>query len=428
MNAPTTNQFSEFKFGWQVVLASAFGIALGMSPLPFYTLGVFIGPYIQEFGWSVDRILSAFTVFTICAVFLAPLVGHLADRFGVRRVVLISIPGLSLGLMAMALNNGSYVLYLFLWGLLAVLGVGTLPITFTRAVNRWFHDSRGLALGIALIGTGLSGFLAKKYVGFLIPEVGWRGAYIGLGLLPLLISLPVNWLLFRDIDDPKAADRAKALAASRHTEVSSRPGGQTLGEAARDWRLWLLGYSFLPLSFIIGGPIPGIENIMESEGFSTADALTLGAALPLAVVVGRLMGGFLIDHFWAPAVAVIILSLPMVFCFILRTDSPDFWLVMLGNISLGLAAGVEYDLLAFLVSRYFGMRAYATIYGVMYAIFALGAGFGPWLYGLTFESTGSYDYILGIALIVIPFVTIPLLALGPYRDFAPDDAGASANQ
>lgn len=422
MSDPAPNRLIEFRYGWQVVAAAAFGIALGMSPLPFYTLGVFIGPYIQEFGWTVDRILSAFTVFTLCALVCAPLVGHLADRIGVRTVVLWSIPGLSLGLMAMALNTGSYPLYLFLWGLLAVLGVGTLPITFTRAVNRWFHDCRGLALGIALIGTGLSGFLAKLYVGFLIPEVGWRGAYIGLGLLPLLISLPINWVLFRDVDDPAVQERAKALAAVRHKPVSNLPGGLTLGQAVRDWRLWLLAYSFLPLSFIIGGPIPGIENIMESEGFDTEDAILLGSIVPLSVVVGRLAGGYLIDHIWAPAVSAVILSLPMIFCFVLRAENPSFELVAIGNVSLGLAAGVEYDLLAFLVSRYFGMRAYSTIYGVMYAIFALGAGFGPWLYGLTFERTGSYDYILGIAFVVIPIVTWPLLALGRYRDFEPDDA------
>ncbi|MEM7613236.1 MAG: MFS transporter [Pseudomonadota bacterium] len=420
MNVPKHNRFIEFRFGWQVVVASAFGIALGLSPLPFYTLGLFIEPYANEFGWTRDVVLSAFTVFTISAVFLAPLVGFLADKFGVRRVVLISIPGLSLGLMLMAFNNGSYALYLCLWAVLAALGVGTLPITFTRAVNRWFHDCRGLALGIALIGTGLSGFLAKIYVGYLIPTVGWQGAYIGLGLLPLLISLPINLFLFRDIDDKKVRDRAKALAAHRQSEVSMRPGGLTLRQACKDWRLWLLAYSFLPLSFIIGGPIPGIENVMTTQGFSTEQALTLGYALPLSVVVGRLVGGYMIDHIWAPAVAVVVLSLPIFFCAILRMDDPSYALALLGNVSLGLAAGVEYDLLAFLVSRYFGMRSYATIYGVMYAIFALGAGFGPWLYGLSAERTGSYDFILGIALFVIPFVTIPLLALGKYRDFPPD--------
>ena len=218
----------------------------------------------------------------------------------------------------------------------------------------------------------------------------------------------------------------------RHSPVSASPGGLTLGQAVRDWRLWLLAYSFLPLSFIIGGPIPGIENIMESEGFDTDDAILLGSMVPLSVVVGRLLGGYLIDHIWAPAVSAVILSLPMVFCFMLRIEDPTFAMVAVGNISLGLAAGVEYDLLAFLVSRYFGMRAYSTIYGVMYAIFALGAGFGPWLYGLTFERTGSYDYVLGIAFVVIPIVTWPLLALGKYRDFAPDDAPeastASASQ
>ena len=145
--ATSGSRYLEFKYGWKVVVASAVGIALGMSPLPFYTIGVFQISYTAEFGWSRGMGLLGLTVFTLCAVPLAPTIGNLADRFGVRRVVLLAIPGLSIGLMAMALNNGSYPLYLILWGLLAILGIGTLPITFTRAVNRWFHDCRGLALG-----------------------------------------------------------------------------------------------------------------------------------------------------------------------------------------------------------------------------------------------------------------------------------------
>ncbi|MFK8052853.1 MAG: MFS transporter [Woeseiaceae bacterium] len=416
-----SNKYTEFKYGWPVVVASMFGIALGMSPLPFYTLGVFIGPYTQEFGWSVDTILSAFTVFTLCAMFLGPTVGHLADKIGVRKVVLVAIPLFSLGLMAMALNNGSVVLYLFLWGLLATLGVGTLPITFTRAVNRWFHDSRGLALGIALIGTGLSGFLSKLLVAALIPVVGWRGAYVGLGLLPLLISWPIAFFMFHDTDDEKAKKRVEALAAAREIKLSPNPGGMELGEALTNWRFWLLAYSFLPLSFIIGGPIPGIEHIMTNEGFSTEQAVALGTFVPLSVVAGRLIGGILIDHFWAPAVSAIILTMPILFCLVIRSTDPSFAMVAMGNISLGLAAGVEYDLLAFLVSKYFGLKRYAAIYGFMYAIFGLGAGFGPWLYGLSFEATGSYDTILGYALFVIPLAALPLLALGRYQTYPPED-------
>ena len=56
--------YAEFKFGWPVVLASAIGIGLGMSPLPFYTIGVFIAPLAQEFGWTTGEILACFPIFT----------------------------------------------------------------------------------------------------------------------------------------------------------------------------------------------------------------------------------------------------------------------------------------------------------------------------------------------------------------------------
>lgn len=419
--AAQASRFIEFKYGWKVVVASAFGIALGMSPLPFYTIGVFQLSYSAEFGWSRGMVMAGLLVFTLCAVPLAPTIGNLADKYGVRRVVLLAIPGLSIGLMLMALNTGSYPLYLFLWGVLAILGIGTLPITFTRAVNRWFHDCRGLALGFALIGTGISGWAAVKFVGWLIPIVGWRWAYVGLGAIPMLIAFPIAYFLFFDVDDERVREKVAALKRERSTPVTTRPGGLTLSESFRDWRLWLLVYAFLPLSIVIAGPIPLIFDVMVSKDFSREDAVFLGSIVPISVFFGRLIGGYLIDKIWAPLVSAVILSLPMIFCFLIRLDDPSFYTVMLANISLGFAAGVEYDLLAFIVSRYFGLKAYSSIYGVIYVAFAVGAGFAPMLYGFSADKFGSYDMVLGIAMFATPLFTLPLLALGKYRDFPPDD-------
>ena len=187
--------FAEFKTGWPVVFSSALGIALGMSPLPFYTIGVFAGPLAQEFGWQIGEIMSALAVFTLVAMASSPLVGYLTDRLGVRRVVLTSIVLFSVSFMAFALNNGSRTLYLLLWAILAFAGAGTLPITFTRAVSNWFNEKRGLALGIALIGTGVSGALAKVFAGWMIAEYGWRAAYVGVGALPLLVFWGGVWVL-----------------------------------------------------------------------------------------------------------------------------------------------------------------------------------------------------------------------------------------
>jgi len=100
------SSYAEFKYGWPVVLASALGIALGMSPLPFYTIGVFAGPFVQEFGWDISQVMSALAVFTLVAMGSSPLIGYLTDRLGVRRVVLTSILLFSLAMMAFALNNG----------------------------------------------------------------------------------------------------------------------------------------------------------------------------------------------------------------------------------------------------------------------------------------------------------------------------------
>ena len=156
-----TSQFREFRYGWPVILASTFGISLGMSPLPFYTIGVFAQPLAEEFGWGIDQIMLGLVPFCVVTVISAPMAGYLSNRYRVRKVALISMLMFAMGMMLFSLNNGSHTLYLFLWGLLSALSAGTLPITFTKAISRWFHEKRGLALGIALVGTGIGGAVAK---------------------------------------------------------------------------------------------------------------------------------------------------------------------------------------------------------------------------------------------------------------------------
>ena len=84
--------YEEFRLGWKSVFASAVGIGLGLSPLPYYTLGVFIAPLINEFGWSVEQIMRGLPILILGALVMSPLAGYFADKYGVRKVVLTSIP------------------------------------------------------------------------------------------------------------------------------------------------------------------------------------------------------------------------------------------------------------------------------------------------------------------------------------------------
>ncbi|TNF87352.1 MAG: hypothetical protein EP301_06980 [Gammaproteobacteria bacterium] len=156
--------------------------------------------------------------------------------------------------------------------------------------------------------------------------------------------------------------------------------------------------------------------MLQSKGFEVSDSIFLASLIGYSVLVGRLVGGFLLDHFWAPAVAATLLMLPAISMFLLQGADVSFSSTTLAIVLLGFAAGIEYDLLAFLVSKYFGIRYYAVIYGTLYAFFAAGAGFGPAIYGRVFQASGSYDAILNVSMWLFIFCSLALLLLGRYRD------------
>ncbi len=419
-NAPTAQAGSqEFRRGWGVVLAAMLGIGLGLSPVPFYTIGMLAPELRKAFGWEFSAMMVGLPIMTLGVLIVSPLVGLLADRYGVRRVTLVSIVLFSLSFMSFALNTGSIELFYLNWALMAIFGAGTLPITWTRAVNNRFDLHKGLALGLSLLGTGVFGFLVKPLTAWLIADYGWRAAYVVVGLLPLLISLPVALLAFHDVDGSltSSADRRAALAR----RAAAAPG-LTLRESLRDYRFWLLAVAFVLISFSVGGLIPNMENILKIAGFARDDIVALVSLIGLSVIVGRIAGGWLIDRLWAPGVALVMISLPAFACYMLADAQLTTSSARIAIVLIGMAAGIEYDLMAFLVARYFGMKSYGAIYGAQYGFFAFGAGIAPVVFGKAFDKTGSYHSVLTLAAVFLVLGAVALLGLGRYRRFDPSNA------
>jgi MFS family permease len=402
----------EFRRGWPIVLSSMLGVGLGLSPLAFYTVGIFAPILAHEFGWSFGQIFAGITVQTVAVALLAPVAGVLSTKYGPRPVALISVVLFGLAFMAFALSNGSLLFYYGVWAAQAVLGLGTLPITWTRLINQRFDKHKGLALGLALMGTGLFGSISKPLVGWFIAHWGFRLAYVALGALPLVIAFPVAYVCFRE-----------APGSARFTGAAEPvyPGIST-EQAVRHWRFWLIGLVFLPVSFAIAGPIPNMENILHVHGFTHGDIVSLTSLIGVSAIAGRLAGGWLLDLFWAPAVAVLILAMPCISCWLLSLGVLDYREAALSIILIGFSVGVEYDLLAYLTSRYFGLRSYATIYGFMYVFFGVGAGIGPMIFGWAFGLSKSYTPIFHIAFVTLAVSALCLLALGRYPKFADDEA------
>ncbi|MDR6707268.1 MULTISPECIES: MFS transporter [unclassified Novosphingobium] len=402
MGAPLDSSPVDSAKGWSVVLAGMVGIALGLSPVPFYTIGMFAPELARAYGWSFTQLMTCLTVQTTVVVLSGPLSGFALDRFGARVVALWSVPLFALSFMSLALNNGSLPLFYAQWAIMGLVGAGTLNATWTRLANAWFFRHRGLAIGLVSAGTGITGFAIKPFAAWLIGHYGWRMGFAVIGALPLVVAWPLVFALFR-------APPGDALR--RPDRVGAEP---TVWAVMGTRPFWLMAAAFLLLPFALTAPIPNLENILKTQGFSLPQIGAVASAFGLAVVAGRVGGGWVLDRVWAPGAAFGVLLLPMAGNWLLAGQGLSPGMATLAIIGMGLGSGFEFDLLAYLVARYFGARHYGAIYGFFYVMIAIGAGIGPVAYGRVFDMTGAYGAALmgGIGCLVLAAVL--LLALGPY--------------
>ncbi|MBL8644938.1 MAG: MFS transporter, partial [Rhodospirillaceae bacterium] len=400
---------SEFRVGWTIIIVAAIGMACGLSAIPIYSIGTFTKPLTEAFGWSRAEVQGIYSWMTVGNLVAAPILGLLIDRHGVRKVALVSVVGTALGYAALGLATGPLWSFYLVAFITAVVGVGTVPITWTRVVVDWFDAGRGRALGLALSGTGISAMLLPVYATWIIGEYGWRMAFVGLALLPALIGLPAVYFLLYDRNAPRNAAKLADVAAPLK-EI----GGIEFKTALKGYRFWALNIVFFMIGICIAGLIAHLVPMLTDRGLDPVTAAQIAGIIGAAVIVGRIGTGYLIDRFWAPGVGLVLLSLPAISCLILATGFGGTPGALLAALLIGLAAGAEFDLMAFLVSQYFGQKRYGIIYACIYATFKISAGVGTPLFGFAFDETGSYNTILYLAVGSFIGSSMLLLLLGRY--------------
>jgi len=346
----------------------------------------------------------------LMAVVTAPAVGLLIDRFGARRIALISLPLYGITLAGLGLSTDSLWTYYVAWGVMSILAAGTLPVTWTRVVNSWFDRYRGLALGITLAGTGIAATLGPTYATWLIGEYGWRTAYMLIAATIMVIGLPAVYFLFHQPQSNTAAATTTAEPKAAPVAVA----GLAPREAFRGYRFWAMSIGLVLAAAGISGLVTNVVPMLIDQGLTAANAARYAGLIGVSVIVGRLIVGALVDRFWAPLVAAIFLSAPAFAAVMLSGADPSALLISASMILIGLAAGAELDLMAFLVSRYFGLKHYGALYGALYISFSIGAGFAPVTFGKVFDAVGSYGPVLTIVAAMSAGGGLLMLTLGRY--------------
>ena len=410
--ADTRAGASEFARGWPALLACSLGIGLGMSPLFTFTSGVFAVPLQHEFGWGRGDVLGASIFDMLAVLFVSPIVGRLIDRVGPRPVAIVSTFAIGATTIALSTIGSQIWTYYALYALRSAVSVGTLPPTFAKVVNSRFVEKRGLALGIALCTTGAAGIVLPVYVQSLISAFGWRWAFVGLGLLPLLVAWPCILLFLPG--DIAAKAKGKPQAAADLIGLSVR-------DAMSGYRFWLLAALTGAAGVGLGGILINLVPMLVDRGFTPAVAASMMSLYGLTIIFGRLFSGWLLDRFWGPGVGFVFLVTPCLGALMLASGVDAVPTVALAVVLVALASGAEFDLVAFLTARYFGQRNFSTLYSIEYACFGLGAGASPALFGFAHDRMGDYTVVLFMTAGLFACCAGAILMLGRYPRLSDGD-------
>ena len=411
-------------FGWWVLGACVFGLAFGYSNAAYLSFGLFVLPLSDAFGWGRGDISVGSTIMSLTVAVLAPVAGLLIDRLGSRRVLLPSVVVFSGALASMSLLTPSIWHFYAMCVVIGVSAVCTAPATYARVIVTWFDRRRGLALGIALTGIGIGGTLVPPLIQHAVTEWGWRSAYLALAAC-VLATLPVLAVLIRD--NPRELGLAPDGETSPMAGIVPKQSltGFTARDATRLPAFWLMVFSFVIFVAYTLGTVVHLVPMLVDRGLPRPTAALAASSIGLALIVGRLAAGYMLDRVFAPYVVVGVMTAPVVALALLAAGASSVPVVFVCTVLLGIGLGAELDFMSYLLSRYFGLRSYAQLYGYTYGLFALGSAIGPLFMGYVYQSTGTYTPALWTLCIATGVALIPFLLLGPYPTFPAGESESS---
>ena len=411
-------------YGWAVVALSAVGLFLG-APIVVFSFSIFFKPMVANFHASRAAVSFAFSLANTMGALSIPFVGIAIDRFGAKRLIVVSTFFYGAVLCSALWVGGSlWQLYLFYALLNIAMTAGAAPVPYGVVISHWFNRYRGLALALAMMGIGIGSVVVPVLAQRLITMFGWRSAFAVFGGAVLLLPLPVlaAWLQ----NDPRQRGlqpdgEQKATASHLQPQVKT---GMTWYEIWHSLTFRLL----LCIFSLAGASVHGVglhmAAIFTDRGVSAARAATATSLVGAAVIVGRLCSGYLLDRMFAPRVAILFYSATAFGIAILCTGVKGDLAFVAAFLS-GLGMGAEVETMAYMVSRYFGLAAFGTSYGVSFGAFMISGSAGVLLMGAGYDRFHSYTAPLASFCVAMVLTTILLTRLGQYRYTVHTEANAA---
>lgn len=390
-----------FFYGWVVIAVAFVTMGIGVNARTAFSL--LYPPILDEFGWGYGGTAAIFSIGFIISTLATPIVGILMGRFGPRIAIPVGAIMVAAGLVLATLANALWQFYLTLGFLVIGGSIFISYIGHSMFLANWFHRKRGLAVGVAFSGVGVGGIVLFLWIQSIITSVGWRVSCWAIAGLLIAIVVPLN-LIFQRQRPEDLGLTPDGEAAARETDTAT-PQVDTIVDhdwVATEWtvRRALATSRFWWLALTLGTGLFAWYTVqvhqsqyLEQLGFGKEQvALALGVVV-MSGIVGQIFLGHLSDRIGREMVWTISLS-GYVLCYVillLMASQPSAFLMYAmaaaqGALGYGLAS-----LYGSMPADMFQGPRFAAILGMVSVAANLGAGVGPWVAGIIFDFSNSYD-------------------------------------
>jgi MFS family permease len=411
MNSQTTTAQSTGRVAkslnpWWFVVTGFLTFLFGTSTVNvlFNVLGASLT---AELGWERRILSNGLSIVTVLTGVSILVLGFLVDRYGPKRPAVPMAFMFGLGLMLLAVLPSNETAFYMICVLIGAGAGAVNPVAHSTVITAWFAERRGLALGILMTGLGACGVM-MPYLGVTFLDwFGWRGAFLGIGLLCTLI--PASIYIFVTRMPP---EHERERLAARANGASSGSGLFTIAKSSRQF--WLLAAAIFLISSATFGMLSQVVPMTTDKGIASAVAVTVLSVFSLSSVATRFLVGYLLDRVYAPLIAAIIFALCGLGVF-LMINSMSVPLLFTGAVLMGLGLGAEGDIAAYMTSRYFPRHSYGRVLGFIYFLYAQGAAFGIFILGNSYARTGTYVSATWLIIGMVAAAIIAVLFMGSYK-------------